>query len=423
MTKLSENLLDMRKEMNMKLDQVESGTKDNFHILRAVKERLLCLEEKLNPAEPFVPVSLEKQSKEEMLAEEVRCLKKTVDALQRDNESLRNFHQPRTRAAPLQNLKVERVPTIPKFEDSSFSPIKKLRSKQPGNHSLFSKNIQDFKLESEASQSNQDSPLRCKLPKEESFNGSENNSVRTSKGKKIPLKVNFTGFNLIPSLRRQNMRGYSLLESSQDSCAEGKEPTPEEGPASFALDSFLDKEKSINPGSRQNEKPPQLSLANIKNFDDFQHILKDLKKTLHTSTYASFNEEVDENIRLLEEVLQKYSLIDQQIYLLYQKTVCSSLTFEKRGSVHFKEMPTAELPSLALDKKSNSAILSTNPHFLLSQLQELRESSNLDNFQVKLMEVQKNPSEFESLLYTIKRELRKRQAEFTHLENQILINH
>merc|ERR1711976_1113314 len=45
---------------------------------------------------------------------------------------------------------------------------------------------------------------------------------------------------------------------------------------------------------------------NIKNFDDFKILLKDLKLTLNVSNYSNFNENFEEDFKELEITLHNY---------------------------------------------------------------------------------------------------------------------
>lgn len=53
------------------------------------------------------------------------------------------------------------------------------------------------------------------------------------------------------------------------------------------------------------------SLRSIRNFDDFQQLLKNLKRTFNTSTYVSFNENAEQNIDVIERMLLDYQHLDK----------------------------------------------------------------------------------------------------------------
>lgn len=52
------------------------------------------------------------------------------------------------------------------------------------------------------------------------------------------------------------------------------------------------------------------SNINIKNFDDFKNLLKDLKITLNMSNYSDFHENFEENFQELEISLKEYQNLD-----------------------------------------------------------------------------------------------------------------
>lgn len=251
---------------------------------------------------------------------------------------------------------------------------------------------------------------------------SDDNSVRTSRGVKPNSKVGQPIWNLVNPLKFLGKNVSSVLGDSRDSNSgeifnpffeeDRKPPYPvlHKPKNDFKLQPF-DREDSQSGSEKR-----RMSLKNVKNFDDFQQILRDLKMTLNASTYASFNENIDDNFKSLEEMLKKYSQLDEKIFHLYQRS-SMSFTFEKRANVS-PETP----PGRRLQVSGQQLGGLSFPNLLLKELQLLKNSSNLSIYEKKLKEIQNNPSEFESFIYKIKQELARRESEYAKLEGQLLIN-
>ena len=52
------------------------------------------------------------------------------------------------------------------------------------------------------------------------------------------------------------------------------------------------------------------SNINIKNFDDFKNVLKDVKMSLNMSYYSDFNEDWHKNFEHLEKLIENYGNLD-----------------------------------------------------------------------------------------------------------------
>lgn len=55
------------------------------------------------------------------------------------------------------------------------------------------------------------------------------------------------------------------------------------------------------------------SNINIKNFDDFKNVLKDVKMSLNLSYYSEFHEDWQENFQKLEDIVLQYNQLDLQM--------------------------------------------------------------------------------------------------------------
>lgn len=117
------------------------------------------------------------------------------------------------------------------------------------------------------------------------------------------------------------------------------------------------------------------AIQNVRNFDDFRSLLENLKLTISNSNYSSFNESASLGFHQLETELDRYNTLDRRI-----DTVLESLPQDKSGP--------------------------------LRDLEALRAHSNLLAHQQKLQDLQQNPSDFDSFLLKLKKELLARSRTF-----------
>jgi hypothetical protein len=416
LVKISVSISEMRSDFSAQLIAVQSEAKDQMHLLRSIKERLVFLENRATEGDRF----LENNEREEGLMNEVRYLQREVQRLQQDNESLRNFRVPQIRIKSDSNPKIKEFDMLSRSE-KSFSPIASPRNK-PKDGSTYMRQIHEFRLDSEISQSMRPSKALLNDLRVQKIIDSDDNSVRTSRGVKQNSKVGQPIWNLVNPLKFLGKHASSVLGDSRDSNS-GEIANP-----------FLNEERKpacpVLPRSKNNLKPQpfdgedsqsgsekrRMSLKNVKNFDDFQQILRDLKMTLNASTYASFNENIDDNFKNLEDMLKKYSQLDERILQLYQRS-SMSFKFDKRANVTPEAPPEPRILTTGLRINGSS-----QPPPALKELQLLKNSSNLSIYERRLKEIQDNPSEFESFIYKVKQELARREAEYARLEGQLLIN-
>lgn len=128
LVKISVSISEMRSDFSAQLSSVQSEAKDQMHMLRSIKERLVFLENRATAGDGF----LESNEREERLVNEVRYLQKEVQRLQQDNESLRNFRAPQLRVMPGSNPKIKEFDMLSRSE-KSFSPIESPRNKPKDN--------------------------------------------------------------------------------------------------------------------------------------------------------------------------------------------------------------------------------------------------------------------------------------------------
>ena len=148
---------------------------------------------------------------------------------------------------------------------------------------------------------------------------------------------------------------------------------------------------------------------NIKNFDDFKHLLKDLKMTLKKSDFSDFHDDFNENIQELEETMNNYNQLDEQIEKLLESQ-------EKKGDLSnstFYKKPGA----LLQNKKGSSVnfgVQEKNKYVL--KLEDLQRESNINQYQDKLKKLRDDPLDFDSFLLKIKREYKERNKKFSELK-------
>ena len=147
------------------------------------------------------------------------------------------------------------------------------------------------------------------------------------------------------------------------------------------------------------------SNINIKNFDDFKMLLKDLKLTLNLSNYSTFNENFEENFNQLEKTLHDYHELDHKIENFYHKfneNQTSFADFLENNSVNEKQTKSVN----CMPKKNNG----------LNKLSQLKKSTNFHLYENKLKELKDNPSEFESFFIKLKKELEMRGKKFEQIK-------
>lgn len=123
------------------------------------------------------------------------------------------------------------------------------------------------------------------------------------------------------------------------------------------------------------KKPKTSSIQNVRDFDDFKVLLADLKLSLSNTNFSAFNENASLGLCQLESELDRYSKLDEKI-------------IETIGS------------------------LCSNSESARQELEALRKSSNAQTHQAKLRELRQNPSDFDSFLLKLKKEIQSRDRAF-----------
>ena len=413
--KISTNINDLRVEFTSRLDSVRADTQSQMQMLRAIKERLVVLEDRIQ-LDQISEMSLLREQRKDRLVSELSKLRAEVQRLKKDNESLKNFRDPRKRAEQIIRPKINEFNIQSEIDHSSS--MLSARDERPIEAFEQLREVREFRLDSEISRSfRPDNKFFAQAKIRNILESEDNDSVKTSRGPRPGApKVSACIFSSLNPIRMNPKNKGSELDDSEEVLSkEVRKSRRTSGKFIPKMPSFED-----NSSSNENAEKGRMSLKNVRNFDDFQQILRDLKTNLNASTYASFNDNIDENLRNLEDMLRKYSILDEQIHSLYQRSV-STFKFEKRASVKL-EIPPLEDLSERLGMRSNSFMSSGNPNYLVKELQLLKNSSNFALYEGKLKDIQRNPMEFESFIIKVKQELKSRESEFLKIENQLLIN-
>lgn len=162
---------------------------------------------------------------------------------------------------------------------------------------------------------------------------------------------------------------------------------------------------------RKGNKTPVKSREtnNIRNFDDFKVLLKDLKMTLNKSDFSEFQDDLNENIEELETLMTNYNALDRQMGELIED---KNQKPDQNTSLLDKNVKGL----LKVNKSSSVNYGKDTKNKYIVQLEELREGSNFKFYQEKLRELRTQPLEFNSFMLTVKRELDKRSKKFETLK-------
>lgn len=154
------------------------------------------------------------------------------------------------------------------------------------------------------------------------------------------------------------------------------------------------------------------SIRPVKDFSDFQKLLIDLKASLNASIYASFNNDIEENVQLLTGYLERYKALDDKIENAYQEVKAQ----RSQLRISCDSLSNSQSGNLSNFVTGNNSPDKTYLRGIRSKLRDLRLKSNLHTYEQKLINIQSNPSELESFMYTIKGELGKREHIFTEIQ-------
>lgn len=403
---LTLSLTQMKLEFGTKLDQLNTNSAKIEKAIEDFNGRLEIIEEwtvsKARQPEVRTPLT---KIHETNLTKEIKVLKAELFKLNEENESLKKQKKKQFKHDVKPKFRVNDFEIL-KSDNGDFSQDEILKEMQIGGRN---NKVREFCLDSVPSHSFQN--------KKEFPNGfgmskdmdSDDGSVRTSKGNgnvfagKYPaLSSKFSqdfqfGFlnnhhfdgKGMPSIGKQLGKKKSSITSNDSKCKEEEHERP-------LRDSSIASDQK------------KMSIKNVKNFCDFQLLLRDLKNSLNASIYATFNDNIEENVQLLNSLLERYRNVDDKIEGLYKNIKTQKNQLQKTSDTRQKD------PSSEENSPEYQSIMES-----YSKLMELRNTSNFCLYEQKLIQIQSNPSEFESFLYTIKAELSKREKACWDVESQV----
>lgn len=191
---------------------------------------------------------------------------------------------------------------------------------------------------------------------------------------------------------------------------EPKEPIQQMGDKKVApfLEFDHDEDDSIS-----EQKSRRSSNINIKNFDDFKNVLKDVKMSLNISYYSEFHEDWQENFQKLEDVLFQYNKLDHQMKDFYLENKDKEKQTSFLGKIIFEREDTAQ------KKHHQSFNIGNEKQFKsskLDKLDKLLRKSKLHYYESEISKLKSNPMNFESVFMKIKEEFQNRQDEFAQIQ-------
>ena len=167
--------------------------------------------------------------------------------------------------------------------------------------------------------------------------------------------------------------------------------------------------------SQSNKKTPVKTnpLANVKDFDDFKFLLKDLKMTLNMSDFSSFQDNLNDQMAELEKVLGDYSELDKKIIGLVDG---QSDTLRLNNSLFENGL------NGGFDNKRSKSVKfkGANGNKYMKELEELKIESNFNQYHIKLKDLKNNPFDFESFIFKVKKEFGARKRKFEDIQEFIV---
>lgn len=203
-----------------------------------------------------------------------------------------------------------------------------------------------------------------------------------------------------PAVREQWDSDNSSIKTSNKNNVNTQLPVPD-------FKHFL--EDDFNSDKYKKTPVKTSSFNNVKDFDDFKFLLKDLKMTLNMSDFSTFQDNLDEQMCELEKVLTDYSDLDKKI---------TNLTDNKNYNVKlnntFHDIETTNF----LDTKKCQSVLLNNDsgNKYIKELEMLKLNSNFSQYHIKIKDLKNNPFDFESFLFKVKKEFNYRKKKFQEIQ-------
>ena len=154
-------------------------------------------------------------------------------------------------------------------------------------------------------------------------------------------------------------------------------------------------------------------MANVKDFDDFKFLLKDLKMTLNMSDFSTFQDNLNEQMGDLEKVLTDYSDLDKKIVSLVESKnykLKLNNSFYDNGAGAFLDV-----------KKSQSVLLNGDSgDKYIKELEILKADSNINHYHIKIKDLKNNPFDFDSFIFRVKKEFNQRKKKFDEIQEFVV---
>lgn len=411
---INASLAELKIDFSTKLSDLSNNTNRMESVLEKLNKRLGIVEE--------IPFSKEDRSEirtpqtkiqENKLMKEIRILKAEVLKLGEENASLRKYKCKQSKNGTKNRLKVNDFEGF-KSDHADFSNDDFLNEIPI---SARNRKVREFCLDSNPSQS-----FHALKEFQPGFVSSKDNdsdgySVRTSKGNANIHSTKIGGptsrianefkFGFLPSTHFAQDRKIEVFSAKIERQINKKKDSLKSNGQIIQIEENGTPKKEDSATSEQKK----MSIKNVRNFCDFQLLLRDLKNSLNASIYSSFNDNIEENVQLLNSLLERYKAVDERIEVVYR-----NLMVKKTGMRATDGSKGGDSLDSSLVKGTSYSIDDKKVHLHLAQLTELRKTSNFCLYENRLVQIQTNPSEFDSFLYTIKAELAKREKAFEDLE-------
>jgi len=347
----------MHKEMRTSLEIIKLDNLNTIHSLKSVSENMRQLSKRIDD-NPVARASHAPRRK----TREVDELRAEIESLKRQQE--------------LRENKIKRTPKIGSIREfcakteseyMSSGSGKKFRGKnflevQPAH-------VREFRLDSSLSQVMRPFDL-LKDPAVKAQWDSDNSSIKTSNKKDIMMAMP------VPDFKH------------------------------FLEDDFNDDNCKKTPVKTN-------TMANVKDFDDFKFLLKDLKMTLNMSDFSTFQDNLNEQMGELEKVLTDYSDLDKKIVNLVE-----SKNYKLKLNNSFYDNGAGAFLNV---KKSQSVLLrSDSGDKYIKELEMLKADSNINHYHIKIKDLKNNPFDFESFIFKVKKEFNHRRKRFEEIQEFVV---
>lgn len=363
-----------------------------------------------------------------------RLVNKTISRLALSVETIQKDLKTSSELAKLENLNV--VHGLKSVTEGIRQLSKKIEARPEANPQTIMRRrdsaVDELKAEIESlkrqQQLRENRPIRS--PKIGSIREfcpkSESDNISCASVKKPGVKahngvkpVHVREFRLDSSLS-QVVRPLDLLKDSQvieqwgsdSSCI--KTPT-KKAPMVVLPDRKFKHFLEDDEGTPDNARTPAKNTvaANVKDFDDFKFLLKDLKMSLNMSDFSTFHDNLNEQMGDLEKILTDYADLDKRIASL------------ANGKVSDPKMVNSSFDAglgVWLDLKKSQSFMAKpdSGNKYLKELEALKQTSNIQEYSMKLKDLKCNPSDFETFVFKVRRELGSRKRKFEEI-NEFLV--